>query len=369
MIGVLLGTGLRLASNGDMDNNAVSNGDIGSIRDIGNIGSMGSTGDTGGTGDIITIGNSGDIGNINITNDINLWQWISDHRYWVIGVCVILLMLIIIAILYLRKKKTEKSLVPPNTEQLLPADENPGIRIGKLHGLGARSSQQDCFSVSPEEIIPTHGLLAIVADGMGGLQDGDKVSQKAVTTMMDGFYNLQGEPELVLLSLLGSANMAVNAMLGPENYGKSGSTLVAGLIKDNRFYYLSVGDSRICLMRDGALYQLNREHVYRDELYIHALNGEGTLLDARNHPRAAGLTSFLGKGRLEYVDIPAEPVEIRSGDVFMLMSDGVYNAVTKEELIRALSNEPQTAVEILQETIKKKNYSNQDNFSAVILRC
>ena len=309
------------------------------------------------------------------TDDYNLWQWISDHRYWFIGVCVILLVLIVTVILYLRKKKTTKSTELPNTEQLISVDENPEnpenprIRIGKLHGLGARSSQQDCFSVSPEEIIATHGLLAIVADGMGGLQDGDKVSQKAVTTMMDGFYNLQGEPELVLLSLLGSANMAVNAMLGTENYSKSGSTLVAGLIKGNRFFYLSVGDSRICLMRDGALYQLNREHIYRNELYIRALNGEGTLTDARNHPRAAGLTSFLGKGRLEYVDIPAEPVEIRSGDVFMLMSDGVYNAVTKEELIRALSNDPQKAVEILQETIKEKNYSNQDNFSAVILKC
>ena len=218
-------------------------------------------------------------------NDMNLWQWISDHRYWFIGVCVILLLLTVIAILYLRKKKTTKSIEPPNTEQLFPVDENQGIRIGKLHGLGARSSQQDCFSVSPEEIIPTHGLLAIVADGMCGLQDGDRVSQKAVTTMMDSFYNLQGEPELVLLSLLGSANMAVNAMLGPENYSKSGSTLVAGLIKNNRFYYLSVGDSRICLMRDGALYQLNREHIYRDELYIRALNGEGTLLDASGRMR------------------------------------------------------------------------------------
>ena len=171
-------------------------------------------------------------------------QWISAHRYWIIGVCLILLVLMIIAILYLRKKKASKSIEIQNTELLPSVEKSPRILIGKLHGLGARNSQQDCFSVSPEEMIPTHGLLAVVADGMGGLQDGDKVSQKAVTAMMDGFYNLQGEPELVLLSLLGSANMAVNAMLGPDNYSKSGSTLVAVLIRNNRFYYLSVGDSR-----------------------------------------------------------------------------------------------------------------------------
>lgn len=306
-----------------------------------------------------------------IKEGFSLLQWISDYKYWVIGACSILLILVVIAILLVRRKKKRaaKSKECSSDEQLALTDTISKILIGKLHGQGARSSQQDCFSVSPEEMIPTHGLLAVVADGMGGLQDGDKVSKKAVTTIMDGFYNLQGEPELVLLSLLGSANLAVNAMLGPENYNKSGSTLVAGLIKDNKFYYLSVGDSRICLMRDGILYQLNREHVYRNELYIRALNGEGTLLDARKHERAAGLTSFLGKGKIEQVDLPAEPIEIRRGDVFMLMSDGVYNAMTKEELTHALSHEPQRAVEILQELIQKKNFTNQDNYSGVILQC
>lgn len=302
---------------------------------------------------------------------LSLLQWISNYKYWIIGACAILLILIFITILLIMKKKKSSARHKElSDDEQLASTFDPGkILIGKLHGQGARSSQQDCFSVSPEEMIPTHGLLAVVADGMGGLQDGDKVSKKAVTTIMDGFYNLQGEPELVLLSLLGSANKAVNAMLGSENYNKSGSTLVAGLIKDNKFYYLSVGDSRICLMRDGILYQLNREHVYRNELYIRALNGEGTLLDARKHERAAGLTSFLGKGKIEHVDLPAEPIEIRHGDVFMLMSDGVYNAMTKEELVHALSHEPQRAVEIIQELIQKKNFTNQDNYSGVILRC
>lgn len=306
-----------------------------------------------------------------IEEGFNLLKWIRDYKYWIIGACLILLIIVVIAILLVRRKKKSAATSREfsGDGQLDLTNTVDKILIGKLHGQGARSSQQDCFSVSPEEMIPTHGLLAVVADGMGGLQDGDKVSKKAVTTIMDGFYNLQGEPELVLLSLLGSANLAVNTMLGPENYNKSGSTLVAGLIKDNRFYYLSVGDSRICLMRDGILYQLNREHVYRNELYIRALNGEGTLLDARKHERAAGLTSFLGKGKIEHVDLPAEPVDIRRGDVFMLMSDGVYNAMTKEELIHALSHEPQRAVEILQELIQKKNFTNQDNYSGVILRC
>lgn len=196
--------------------------------------------------------------------------------------------------------------------------------VEKLHEQGARKSQQDSSFVSPEG----SRMLAVVADGMGGLADGDKVSQTAVTAMANGFYHAQGQPGQVLLSLLEQANRQVNALLGPDGLRRSGSTVVAALMENSAFHYLSVGDSRICLFRDGALYQLNREHIYRNELYTDGVNGLCPLQDGDDHPKAGGLTSFLGMGELKYVDIPAQPVTIREEDVFILMSDGVYNALT-----------------------------------------
>lgn len=243
----------------------------------------------------------------------------------------------------------------------------PAVRIGKLHQQGARSSQQDCFSVSPEDIISSHGLLAVVADGMGGLSDGDKVSQAAVSAMVNGFFLVQGEPDQVLLTLLEQANHQVNRLLGPEGCGRSGSTLVAGLARDGFFHFLSVGDSRVCLYRDGALYQLNREHIFRRELELRAVNREEALSAAAAHPKAAGLTSYLGMGQLKYVDMPAQPTAIRPGDKFILMSDGVYNALTQEELAACLEGGPEEAALALDGAIREKNYSNQDNYTAVIL--
>lgn len=243
----------------------------------------------------------------------------------------------------------------------------PAVRIGKLHQQGARSSQQDCFSVTPEDLMPTHGLLAVVADGMGGLADGDKVSQAAVSAMVNGFFLLQGEPDQVLLTLLEQANNEVNRLLGPEGYSRGGSTLVAGLVRNGFFHYISVGDSRICLYRDGALYQLNREHVFRRELELRAVNQEEALAAAAVHPKAAGLTSYLGMGRLKYVDVPDQPLAIRPGDKFVLMSDGVYNALSQAELTACLAGTPEQAAVELEETIRAKKYSNQDNYTAVIL--
>lgn len=242
------------------------------------------------------------------------------------------------------------------------------IQVSKLHQQGARPSQQDSFSVSPAELLPTYGMLAVVADGMGGLQDGDKVSQATVSAMANGFLETGGTPRQVLLSLLRQANQAVNWMLGEDGQRRSGSTVAAGLIRDGVFHWMSVGDSRICLYRDGVLYQLNREHVFQNELEIRAVNGAMPLQEAAQHPKAAGLTSYLGMGQLKYVDLPAQPIAIRSGDVFVIMSDGVYNALTNRELTAALDSGEDPA-KALHTAIENKRYSSQDNYTAVILRC
>ncbi len=241
------------------------------------------------------------------------------------------------------------------------------VSVEKLHEQGARPGQQDCFFVSPAE--EAAGLLAVVADGMGGLADGDKVSQAAVSAMAQGFYHVKGTPRQVLLQLAEQANSAVNRLLGEDGVCRSGSTLIAGLIRDGAFHYLSVGDSRICLYREGVLCQLNREHTYRNELYVRYVNGEETLEEAEEHPQGAGLSSFLGMGQLNYIDLPAEPVTVLPGDRFVLMSDGVYNALTQQELAAALARGPGQTAQALHEAIQAKGYQNQDNYTAVILNC
>lgn len=245
------------------------------------------------------------------------------------------------------------------------------VQIGKLHEQGARSGQQDCFGVSDESLIRTHGLLAVVADGMGGLADGDKVSTAAVEAILDSFFLYQGKctPEQQLLMLAQSAVESVNKLLAPDGFSKSGSTLVMGLLRESMFSFLSVGDSRICLYRNGILMQLNREHIYKNKLALDAVNGEMALPDVYNDSRGSGLISFLGMETLQYIDLPAEPVRLISGDKLLLMSDGVYNALDNDELAGCLAAAPEEAAEQIREAIQEKGYSNQDNYTAVIIGC
>lgn len=265
------------------------------------------------------------------------------------------------------RRRRSCSAVRPVTEQLPTAAEATVLKVGKLHEQGMREDQQDCFAVSPEELEKEHGLLAVVADGMGGLTDGAKVSRTAVSAMLDGFCSVGGEPQLVLLELLRRANDAVNGMLEADGGKKGGSTLVAALARGGRLSWLTVGDSRISMLRDGELYQLNREHVYRNELLVDAANGLESFESALTNPRASGLTSYLGMGRLRYVDMPARAVNIRPGDRFVLMSDGVYNALGDGELRSALAAPAQDAADEIGRRIAEKGYKGQDNYTAVII--
>lgn len=271
--------------------------------------------------------------------------------------------------LKLGKKRKEKL---PATVNLMETKEVvEAVRIGKVHEQGERSGQQDCFGVSDESLIQSHGLLAVVADGMGGLSDGDIVSTAAVEAVLDGFTLYQGKctPEQHLLLLVSQALENVNKLLEPSGIGRSGSTLAMGILRDGMFSFLSIGDSRICLYRSGVLIQLNREHNYRNKLALDAVNGEISFPEVYTDPKGSGLTSFLGMGALKHLDMPAEPIKLLLGDKLILMSDGVYNALETGELERCLAGEPEKAAEDIRLAIQEKGYANQDNYTAVIIEC
>ena len=253
-------------------------------------------------------------------------------------------------------------------KEVSPASQSE-LHIEKLHELGARKNQQDCFAVSPLELAKEQGLLMIVADGMGGLSDGDKISQAAVSAALNAFFSVEGTPQQILLSLLAHANRAVSRLSGSDGMPSGGTTILMGLFKDNMFHYLSVGDSRICLYRQGQLYQLNREHIYCNDLAISAVNGEIGIGDVYSHRKSGGLTSFLGMGALKHIDLPAKPLATLPGDKIILMSDGVYNALTEEEFTAALNTGTGEVANALNLAIQAKGYAKQDNYTAVILSC
>ena len=241
------------------------------------------------------------------------------------------------------------------------------MQVVTLQGVGARENQQDSLAASDPELYAEQGVLLCVADGMGGLRNGGMVSRTAVSTVMSKFAVLdKKDPDRMIAALVQSATSAVNMVLSPD-YGSGGTTLLLGYAKDGVFYFAAVGDSRICLYRDGKLIHLNRPHVFEDELLLRYINGEISYDSARKYEKRGALTSYLGMGKLKYADVPAYHFPIQSGDRFILMSDGIFNTLSDEEIAEIVGGPCKSVPAMLNREIEKKHTRFQDNYSAVVL--
>lgn len=248
--------------------------------------------------------------------------------------------------------------------------EGCGLLIGKMHGIGSRSSQQDSFGISElkEDVVQEKGALAILADGMGGMSGGEKASMAAVISCLHYFDSHDmGEslPES-LVEMAENANREVNEIL--ENGGEQGgSTLVAALVRDRELFWLSIGDSRLFLWRDGKLTQISRDHNYAADLQEQVEAGEISQEEALSDPQRAALTSYIGIECLEKMDYSTEPLALFDGDRILLVSDGVYNTLTVEEIEVSMQFPTGKAMMHMEMQIEAKRKKNQDNYTAVML--
>lgn len=248
----------------------------------------------------------------------------------------------------------------------VPAQSPSPVNVAKLHNIGRRSAQQDSLGVADLD----DGVLAVVADGMGGLSGGDQVSQSVVMSVLRQAASLRpGQMDGVLSAVIQRTNDEVNRQLGPDGIYRSGSTVVAVLVRGDFFHWISVGDSRIYLYRGGSMLQLNQEHTYEVELMQRVMNGELTQADVDNDPQKRSLTSFIGMGKLKYVDASMRKIKLQAGDRLLLMTDGVFNRLPESIMSDILNRERdiQQAAKVLEEQVLALQDPAQDNFSAILL--
>lgn len=181
------------------------------------------------------------------------------------------------------------------------------------------------------------GLWA-VADGMGGHAHGDWAANAVVqalgsAALASGFEAAtQGVADAIH-----SANRRVWAEAQRRGQ-QMGSTVVALLVRDDRFAVLWVGDSRVYLLRGGRLYALTRDHSQVQEMVDRGLI---TLAEARGHPRGHVLARAIGVGARLSVDVVADQLE--PGDLFLLCSDGLTGVLDDDALLRIVAGQERGA--------------------------
>lgn len=242
----------------------------------------------------------------------------------------------------------------------------PVLRAANLQGIGAREGQEDSFAILGAADPAENGLLALVADGMGGMADGKAASEWTAECFLQLYQ--EKRPDQPMPEWYYQTMHAVSDSVYQRFGGRSGTTLVSVYIRENRVHWLSVGDSAIFLSRGGGVFQLNREHTCLNRLYLQELDRE--VIDKRQaemDPDAPRLTSFVGIERLTEIDLSLRPLTLERGDALLLCSDGVSGVLTPPELLEAMTLAPEEGCALLERMILEKNVPQQDNYTGIFI--
>jgi len=232
-----------------------------------------------------------------------------------------------------------------------------------------RDNNEDNFIA--QNILSAKYIAGCVIDGVGGYDGGEVAASLARTAILNTLKKGSGD----MLQLLKTAFAEANKKIF-EKKEKSGENLhmacVATLaltdIKENKFYYAHVGDTRLYLFRDNSLVKVTHDHSF-----VGFLEDSGRLTEeaAMNHPKrneinkALGFDdeSFLGPEYIEAGESPFLP-----GDILLLCSDGLSDMLNSRT-IAGILNSPRSLKEKSNALIDAANLAGgKDNITVVLIK-
>jgi len=259
-----------------------------------------------------------------------------------------------------------------NQDEVITQEDNriPTVKIGMSSVMGTRKTQQDTVYAFSRD--PLH--LAVVCDGMGGLEGGEIASRMAAETLAADFLEMDETADIS--SFLRDEALRLDEQvwnLRGENgaFLDAGTTIVTTVIRGNELYWMSVGDSRIYQIRKGEITVLTREHNYRLTLDILLRQGRISREEYdRSQENAEALISYLGIGDLRLIDGNKRPILMEKGDKFLLCSDGLYRSMDKKQIMELLLRAPEEAgraAQTLTASVMQRCQGKQDNTSVVLV--
>jgi protein phosphatase len=215
-----------------------------------------------------------------------------------------------------------------------------------------------------ERVLTDKGLLAIVADGMGGHSAGDVASRIATEVINRVYYGDDAEATEALKRAFREANRQIfEAARNDRALEGMGTTCTTLVLRQGKAICAHVGDSRLYLVRDRQIYVLTEDHSAVMEMVKRGLLTQG---EARHHADKNVILRALGSHAEVQVTVWNEALPIREGDRFLLCSDGLYDLVEDEEIKQTvLTNDPHAACESLIALAKARG--GYDNITVGVL--
>ena len=225
----------------------------------------------------------------------------------------------------------------------------------------------------PRELtLAQHGLLFLVADGMGGAASGELASSMAgdvvIDTLRETWVSAPATSHEQFAAALLDATDTANARIhrfsreNPQHRGMGTTATIAGLLGD-RLFLAQVGDSRAYLVRSGLAKQLTKDQSLMQRL-VEA--GEMTQEEADASERRNIILQALGPEARVTIDLTHQ--QIRRGDTLILCSDGLSGLVRANEIAQVATelNDPRIMCERL--VARANELGGPDNITVIAVR-
>ncbi len=218
-------------------------------------------------------------------------------------------------------------------------------------------NNEDRFAVSAFRMSskdPTPVLLAVLSDGIGGHRAGEIAAEIAVERISQRVSESKGgfEPLVVLRDAVIEVSEEIRklAEADPERKGM-GATCAAVLIVGRQLYMVTVGDSRVYLLRNHRIRRLSIDHTWIQEALD---SGAITPEEAAGHPNAHIIRRYLGSPKPPVVDLRIrltqaesdaeaeanQGMQLQPDDFLLLCTDGLTDVVDDTEIQAILDRQP-----------------------------
>ena len=311
----------------------------------------------------------------------------TGQPYWLQGVIAGGLLLLILLLVWALRRSLNRGRAAKAREVAAPAREAAAPRADQAAKAGparvaagpaawlpagykirgGRDYQEDAFLIKSRR---EGGNLLLLADGMGGHVGGARASELAVATFAAYFEQAEGAISGRLRAALEAANTAIaEAVAADPRLSGMGCTVVACLVTGDQAHWISVGDSLLWCLRNGALTRLNADHSMRPLLENMVELGRMTQAEVEEDPRLGQLRSVVNAEELTLVDQNKQPFALRPGDRLLLASDGIEALGAAAIASLAASRaDPAASVSALLDAVEDLKRPGQDNTTVVVYR-
>lgn len=237
------------------------------------------------------------------------------------------------------------------------------LRSYAITDIGQKRKLNQDFIYLSETPIGNLPNVFIVADGMGGHNAGDYASRYAVETVVDEIgASFEKNPVKILGRAIEKANALIRQRAQEEAaYNGMGTTIVIATCIGGYLEVANVGDSRLYVIND-RIKQITQDHSLVEEM---VRMGGIDKASARNHPDKNIITRAIGAR--DYIEADFFDVELQTGDMVLLCSDGLTNMV-EDEMIHEILTGGGSLKSRVEELVRTANQNGgKDNISAIVI--